>query len=93
MQILELLARESALLKDRHLLAGEIKFLREQLNCYSHHQEKLYSYRHHQVDDILNNMTVEENAKNKHVEDHSPVPSLSPKHNSPSPTHDNDDLS
>ena len=45
MQVVELLAKESALMRERQLLAKEVEFLRHQMttNDKEHGEEKLYS--------------------------------------------------
>ena len=53
-QVLELLARETALMKDRQVLAREVEFLRKHLSAKDTKTfERLLNAHHTMVDDIL----------------------------------------
>ena len=56
---MELLARESALLRDRALLAREVEFLRHITLSTANQPDMLGSTQRHLVDDILNNLRIE----------------------------------
>ena len=64
-QILDLLSRESALMRDRQLLAKEVEFLRFQFLNSSEDIDKLYSSRRHVIDDILNSVRTESGSDKK----------------------------
>ena len=69
-QILDLLAKESSLMRDRHLLASEVEFLRRQVLAGDRKDSnKHFSSTRHMVDEILNNVRYEQDLKEKEIVD------------------------
>eukprot|EP00914_Ancora_sagittata_P024382 GHVO01048612.1.p1 GENE.GHVO01048612.1~~GHVO01048612.1.p1 ORF type:complete len:137 (+),score=18.75 GHVO01048612.1:63-413(+) len=67
-QILDLLAKESSLMRDRHLLASEVEFLRRQMSAADRKQaDKYYSSTRHLVNEVLNNVRYEQEDKEREV--------------------------
>ena len=62
MQVLELLAKETALLRDRQLLAREVEFLRGQIMPVPNasDMDKLFTVNHNIIDDILDSVKSDE---------------------------------
>ena len=68
LQILELLAKESSLMRDRQLLAREIEFLRREATVAQDSDlEKVFATRNDIIEDILENVKNEETTHKKEL--------------------------